>query len=125
MFHRLDLVAIFLLAITVPGNSMAMDPIVFVARVAGSITDPLALVFYVLIGALVPRFYWMLGAAAAGAICVGVAVLLINQDWWRRIGLEPSEMFAQSIIPRIVGALIVCSVVFGVAHLTRKIQRKN
>jgi len=77
-----------------------------------------------LIGTLVPRFWWMIGTAALGGVGINVVVYLENHAWWRSMGFDPSAMFAKALLPRVVGALVFCSVVYGIARWIRKMRHR-
>lgn len=99
---------------------MAIEVLLFLGSVAGAMADPIHLVLFLLAGALLRRYRQMLLAALGAGLALGALFAARNWSFWVDFGQHPLTLTLESLAVRVLAALIVCHLVFGLALLIRR-----
>ena len=104
---------------------MPIEVLLFLGSVAGAIADPINLVLFLLAGALPRTYRRMLLAAVCAGLLLGAIFSLRLWSFWSDFGQDPLALTVESVAVRMLAALIVGHVVFGIALLVRRWMRSR
>ena len=99
---------------------MAIEVLLFLGSVAGALADPIHLVLFLLAGALPRRYPQMLLAALGVGLALGALFAARNWSLWIDFSQDPLALTLESLAVRVLAALIVCHIAFGLALLIRR-----
>lgn len=99
---------------------MAIEVLLFLASVAGALAEPIHLVLFILVGVLPRRYGQMLLAALFAGLALGAIFAARNWSFWIDFAQDPLALTLESLAVRVLAALIVCHLVFGLALLARR-----
>lgn len=99
---------------------MTIEVLLFLGSVAGALADPIHLGLFLLAGALPRRYRQMLLAALGVGLALGALFAARNWSLWIDFSQDPLALSIEGLAVRLLAALIVGHIAFGLALLVRR-----
>ncbi len=99
---------------------MAIEVLLFLGSVAGALADPLYLFLFLIAGVWPRRYRHMLLAVLGVGAVLGLVFAARNWSLWIDFGQDPLALSIEGLAVRLLAALIVGHIAFGLALLVRR-----